>query len=73
MKPFVIAAISISCILSLSNIAAAGNRHQDSHLTPKLNLISSKTDTPSINIPKKDLKGIEKAIFEFYKNHNSKP
>ncbi len=74
MKSFIIAATSIACILSLSNIAAAGERHQDSHSNHQLNLIKEKTDTlRSIDVPKKDLKGIEKAITEFYKNKNQEP
>jgi hypothetical protein len=75
MKSFVIAATSIAWMLSLVDIAAAGDRHQHSrHSKPQLNLIKPKADTlRSIAVPQKDLQGIEQAITELYKNRNKEP
>ena len=74
MKSFILAATSIACILSLSNIADAGDRVIDRNSKKQLNLIADRANSAKpANISIVNLKGIEQAIIKKYQEKNKGP
>jgi hypothetical protein len=68
MKSLIIAASSILCILSIPNIANANH-----HSINQILIAKQPNSVPSNAISASDLKGIEQAVVEYYKNLNRGP
>ncbi len=78
IKYLILSTSSIACVLSNPNIADAKNRisnHQlDRALTTRSNLIVNEPQSSHINaISASDLKDIEQAVIDHYKNLNKEP